>query len=263
MHFWLPPAHSSAPAPVSAILSALMVKGSFYILLRLWFEAFGELIPDAAAQLLGALGAAAILWGSIQALVQDRLKLLVAYSTVAQLGYLFLLFPLAAVAEARDAIWTGGLVFLLAHAAAKAAMFLAAGNLALAAGHDRIKDLKGITGAFPLTVGAIGLAGISLVGIPPTAGFVGKWFLLVAGLHQGQWWWVAVLIIGGLLSAGYMIRLLTYAFTRGPESRSWGGIPWIMELSAMALALIAFLLGFAASWPARLLENLFSRGGGS
>ena len=96
MHFWLPPAHANAPAPVSALLSALVVKGSFYILLRLWFEAFPALLTPAVAQLFGLLGAAAILWGSVNALFQTRLKLLIAYSTVAQLGYLFLLFPLAA-----------------------------------------------------------------------------------------------------------------------------------------------------------------------
>ena len=86
LHFWLPSAHANAPAPVSALLSALVVKGAFYVLLRLWFEAFGHVVTPAAAQWLGALGAAAILWGSVLSLIQSRLKLLIAYSTVAQLG---------------------------------------------------------------------------------------------------------------------------------------------------------------------------------
>src|SRR5690606_15258301 len=94
-HFWLPPAHGSAPAPVSALLSALVVKGSFYILLRLWYEVF----PDELTRLLAivpvVLGAVAILWGSLQALAAERMKMLVAYSTVAQLGYLFIVFGLA------------------------------------------------------------------------------------------------------------------------------------------------------------------------
>lgn len=262
MHFWLPPAHSSAPVPVSAILSALVVKSSFYILLRIWFQASPGMIPFDAGQLLGALGAGAIVWGSIQALMQERLKLLIAYSTVAQLGYLFLVFPLAAATEARGPVWTGGLIFLLSHATAKSAMFLAAGNIMRAAGHDRIKDLHGVTGAIPLSVGAIGLAGVSLVGLPPTGGFVGKWFLLLAGLDQGQWWWIAVLLVGGLLSAAYMVRLLTHAFTQGPETKQWRKVPGFMEWSAVALALTAFLLGFVAGWPGRLLENLFLQGGG-
>jgi formate hydrogenlyase subunit 3/multisubunit Na+/H+ antiporter MnhD subunit len=262
MHFWLPPAHSSAPATVSAVLSALVVKGGFFILLRLWFEVFSGIVPPAAAQLIGALGAAAILWGSFQALIQDRLKLLVAYSTVAQLGYLFLFFPLAATAGERGAVWTGGLVFLLSHAAAKSAMFLAAGNVLRAAGHDRIRDLDGITGTLPLSVFTIGLAGISLVGLPPSAGFVGKWLLLVESLDQGQWWWVAVILAGGLLAAGYMFRLLIHAFSQAKETRPLTRISPCMEWSAFALALAAFLLGFAGRGVARLLEMVLYEGGG-
>jgi formate hydrogenlyase subunit 3/multisubunit Na+/H+ antiporter MnhD subunit len=85
LHFWLPPAHASAPAPVSALLSALVVKASFYILLRLWLEIF-PLTNSALGQLLGLLGAAAVLWGGLQALRQTQLKMLIAYSTVSQLG---------------------------------------------------------------------------------------------------------------------------------------------------------------------------------
>ena len=94
LHFWLPPAHANAPAPVSAVLSALVVKASFYLIVRLWFDVFPAVLAPAAGHLMGILGMVAILWGSIQSLHQERLKLLVAYSTVAQLGYLFLMFPL-------------------------------------------------------------------------------------------------------------------------------------------------------------------------
>ena len=141
LHFWLPPAHANAPAPVSALLSALVVKASFYILLRLWFEVFGKLNTPGAATFLGLLGAGAIVWGSWQALQQRRLKLLVAYSTVAQLGYLLLVFPLAAGDGATSLAWSGCALFILAHACAKTAMFLAAGNIAHAAGHDRFSLL--------------------------------------------------------------------------------------------------------------------------
>ena len=93
LHLWLPPAHAGAPAPASTVLSALVVKGSFFVLVRLWFDV--GLVSSAGAQLLAALGAAAIIFGNVLALRQVRLKLLVAYSTVAQIGYLFLMFPLA------------------------------------------------------------------------------------------------------------------------------------------------------------------------
>src|SRR5262249_33865811 len=113
-HLWLPPAHAGAPAPASAILSALVVKAPFFLVLRLWFDVMPRLPEHAAAQVLGALGAAAIIFGSIVALRQIRLKLLIAYSTVAQIGYLFLMFPLVVDPEASQpwstAAWTGGIL---------------------------------------------------------------------------------------------------------------------------------------------------------
>lgn len=253
MHFWLPPAHANAPAPVSALLSALVVKGAFYIVLRLWFEAFQTVAVPAAAQVLGALGAAAILWGSIQALRQPRLKLLIAYSTVAQLGYLFLVFPLALFREAGFTAWTGGLIMLGAHACAKTAMFLIAGNVLHAAGHDRIRDLDGVTGVLPLSAFAFGLAGLSLVGLPPSSGFAGKWLLLNAALAEGQWWWLVVILAGSLLAAGYLARVGTRAFRRPPESVSFRRVPRLMEWTALGLALLAVGLGFAANPAAELL----------
>lgn len=254
LHGWLPPAHANAPAPVSALLSALVVKGPFYILLRLWFEAFQVPMTPAVAQVLGALGAAAILWGSVNALYQPRLKLLVAYSTVAQLGYLFLLFPLAASREGGFMAWSGGLVLLGAHACAKTAMFLAAGNILHAAGHDRIEDLDGITHVLPVSVSAIALSGMSLIGLPPSSGFAGKWLLLGAGLAQGQWWWVAVMLVGGLLAAAYVIRVLAHAFTRVEMPATLNPIPPVMEWTALALAGLAVGLGFASPWVAELLR---------
>ena len=254
LHFWLPPAHANAPAPVSALLSALVVKGSFYILLRLWFEAFPTLMTPAVAQFFGLLGAVAILWGSVNALFQTRLKLLIAYSTVAQLGYLFLLFPLAASREGGFMAWSGGLIFLGAHACAKTAMFLTAGNILHAAGHDRLKDLDGITHVLPVSVFAFALSGMSLIGLPPSSGFAGKWLLLNAALAQGQWWWVAVMLSGSLLAAAYVVRVLAHAFTQVEEPMKPNPIPPVMEWTALALALLAVVLGFASHWLAELLR---------
>ncbi len=253
MHFWLPPAHANAPAPVSALLSALVVKGGFYILLRLWFEAFSHVVTPAVAQWLGVFGAAAIIWGSLQALVQPRLKLLIAYSTVAQLGYLFLVFPLAANAAAFNA-WGGAVMFLVAHACAKTAMFLGAGNLVHAAGHDRIKDLGGLEPLLPLTVATLALAGMSLMGLPPSSGFLGKWLLLNAALHQGQWWWAAVIVAGGLLAAAYIGRVMLCFFTNADRPTHAKPAPAVMEWTALLLALLAIALGLAGTWPLELLR---------
>ena len=94
LHLWLPPAHANAPAAASAVLSGLVVKGSFFLVVRLWFDVLAPLPGVLPGTILAALGSAAILFGSVLALRQARLKLLIAYSTVAQIGYLFLMFPL-------------------------------------------------------------------------------------------------------------------------------------------------------------------------
>ncbi len=245
LHFWLPPAHASAPAPVSALLSALVVKASFYILLRLWLELFEPLVAgQGVPALLGLLGTGAVLWGSVQALRQSRLKLLIAYSTVAQIGYLLLAFPLA-VATGVTA-WNGALYLALSHALAKAAMFLAAGNLLRFEGHDRIADLDRVVQRLPLTASAFALAGASIMGLPPSGGFVGKWLLLEAALAQGRWDLAAVMILGGVLAAGYIFKVLGYAFTQAGVAHEPGPVPARMEWAALLLACGAVLLGFLA-----------------
>ena len=243
LHFWLPPAHASAPAPVSALLSALVVKTSFYILLRLWLTIFGPIGGDVDA-LFGLLGAAAVLWGSLQALRQTRLKLLVAYSTVAQIGYLFLAFPLAAAAGVTA--WSAAAYLALSHALAKAAMFLAAGNLLHFSGHDRIADLDRVVQRLPLTAGAFALAGVSIMGLPPSGGFIGKWLLLEASLAKGRWDFAAIMILGGLLAAGYVFKVLGCAFTQATVSHESRTVPACMEWAALLLAIVAVLLGFLA-----------------
>ena len=139
LHLWLPPAHANAPAAASAVLSGLVVKGSFFLVVRLWFDVFASLPGVIPGTILAALGSAAILSGSAVALRQARLKLLIAYSTVAQIGYLFIMFPLASGPWAADA-FSGGIMQALSHAFAKAAMFLSAGLIAESLGHDRIAD---------------------------------------------------------------------------------------------------------------------------
>lgn len=242
VHFWLPPAHASAPAPVSAVLSALVVKASFYILLRLWLTLFQNLEGSIDA-LLGLLGALAVLWGSVQALRQTRIKLLVAYSTVAQIGYLFMVFPLAA-ADSTGA-WNAAAYLALSHALAKAAMFLAAGNLLLFSGHDRIADLDRIVQRLPLTIGAFALAGVSIMGLPPSGGFIGKWLMLQIAITQERWDLAAVMLLGGLLAAAYIFKVLGHSFTEAASvPHAARVVPTRMEWSAFLLACGAILLGF-------------------
>jgi formate hydrogenlyase subunit 3/multisubunit Na+/H+ antiporter MnhD subunit len=251
LHFWLPPAHASAPAPVSAVLSALVVKASFYILLRIWLEIFGAMGGGTDA-LLGLFGAAAVLFGSVQALRQARLKLLVAYSTVAQIGYLFMAFPLAAAAG--SSAWHAVLYLAVSHALAKAALFLAAGNLLQFGGHDRIADMDRVVQRLPYTAAALALGGVSIMGLPPSGGFVGKWLLLEAALAQGRWDLAVVMVLGGLLAAAYVFKVLGHAFMQAEVTHEPRAVPVVMEWAALLLAGGAIALGFVAVPAFSLLE---------
>ncbi len=271
LHFWLPPAHAGSSAPASAILSALVVKASFYIILRLWFTLFPEVVTFSSGQMLGALGACAIVWGSIQALRQQRLKLLVAHSTVAQLGYLFLVFPIATAAPLIDGIVDpsvleaakGVMYHALSHGLAKASLFLSAGILLHAAGSDQLSHLRGAAERLPVTVFAMALAGISLMGLPPSGGFIAKWLLLHASLQSGQWWWAPVIMAGGLMTAGYIFAMLRNAFLPGDASAPHRPVSMVMQGSALALAVISTVIGLRASDVMDLLMigNPFSPGG--
>jgi multicomponent Na+:H+ antiporter subunit D len=210
-------------AAASAVLSGLVVKASFFLIVRLWFNVLPALPNEMPSAILAALGSAAILSGSVLALRQKRLKLLVAYSTVAQIGYLFLMFTLASGTHpwAVDA-WSGGLMQTLSHAFAKAAMFLAAGLVAESHGHDRIAGLGGVGRAMPMTIFALGLGGLSLMGLPPSGGFAAKWLLLKASVEAGQWLWAAVMLAGGLCFAGgYIYRVLAPAPAPGRWPRGF------------------------------------------
>jgi multicomponent Na+:H+ antiporter subunit D len=246
LHLWLPPAHAGAPPAASALLSGLVVKASYVLLLRLWFGAMPEALTIAVAPVFATLGAAAILFGSLVALRQARLKLLVAYSTVAQIGYLFLMFPLMVgeAAQYGDGAWTGAALQAISHAFAKAGMFLAAGVIAGAFGHDRIAELHGAARAAPLSVLAFGLAGLSLMGIPPSGGFTAKWLLLLAALESGQWWWALVILGGGLLTGGYVFRVLAGTLAgRDVAAPAVAPVARRQEQVALGLAVVSVLLG--------------------
>ena len=254
LHIWLPPAHAGAPAAASAVLSALVVKGSWFLVVRLWFDVMPGVVTLPAAQLLAGMGAAAIVVGSVVALRQERLKLLVAYSTIAQIGYLFLMFPLAFDASGstlvHGTVLTGGLLQAVAHATAKAGMFMAAGLVYAALGHDRIADLGGVARAMPVTVLAFAIAGLALMGVVPSGAYLAKKLLLDAADSSGQWWWTIVLQGGAAFTAGYVVLVLTNALRRpAAPVKLVKRVSRLSEFAALALALSSLLLAFAALGP--------------
>ncbi len=262
LHFWLPRAHAAAPAPVSALLSSLVVTAAFYLFLRLWTTVLTPLASPALGQVIGALGAIAILWGSVQALRQQRLKVMIAYSTVAQVGYLFLVTPLLLSALTTpgaswgEDAWTGAAYHAISHALAKAAMFLAAGNIVVALGDDRIVGISGLAKRLPVSTYAFGMAGMTLIGLPPSGGFVAKWHLLAAAFASGQWWWAGVVLVGGVLTAGYVFLVLSQELSaaEGDREARLEPVPRAMEYAAFTLALVALGLGVRVVEPLRLLR---------
>ncbi len=259
LHLWLPPAHAGAPPAASAVLSALVVKGSFFLVVRLWFDvmpgAVGASRPRSCSR---ALGAAAILFGSVLALRQARLKLLIAYSTVAQIGYLFLMFPLAY--EPGDGAAAGRRGADGRRAAGRLARLRQGGDVhggrphrASRSGTTASPTSRGVGRALPMSLIAFGLAGLSLIGLPPSGGFVAKWLLLSAAVDTGQWWWATVLVLGGLLTGGYVLLVLVRAMGSAaaplePPSR-WHAR---REAVALAMSLCAVLLGLVALGPVEL-----------
>ena len=237
-----------------------MVKGSFFLIVRLWFDAMPGAMSFAAAQMLATLGAGAILFGSILALRQKHLKLLIAYSTIAQIGYLFFIFPLAGGAAATDPwsglAWTGGWMQLFSHAFAKAAMFMAAGLVAEALGHDRIAEFGGVGRMLPITVFTFGIAGLSLMGVPPTGGFVAKWLLLQAAVMEGQWWWAAVMLLGGLFRRAVMCLwcLARRCPALGSRPNSWRAWPAAAKSWRSVWRCVRFCSGVVPLRPSQFLQ---------
>lgn len=256
-HVWLPPAHAAAPAPASALLSALVPKASLLIVLRLWFEAMPDLAAPAILLAMASLGAMAVIWGGIMALAQARLKLIVAYSTVAQLGYIFLVFPISGGGGASQpwaaGAWTGAIFQILSHGLAKAAMFLTAGICIAAVGSDRLGDLRGLARALPMTGFAFALSAVTLMGLPPSGGFTAKYLMMTSAFASGQWGWALVLVGGGLLAAVYLYRPMGALFARdiavAPRA-----IPRLWQAVPLVLAALSILLGILSAVPFDLLQ---------
>ena len=175
--------------------------------------------------------------------------MLIAYSTVAQLGYLFLVFPLLPGAAAVQV----AVMQIYAHGLAKAAMFAAAGVMIKATGHDTMSDLAGTVGRLPLTLFAFGLAGTTLMGLPPSSGFLAKWQLIDAALTQGHWQIAVIVLAGGLLAAIYVFRVLSFAFLISPSDATISPIPRSLKWTTLILAGASVLLGLRGVELMRLL----------
>lgn len=257
MHFWLPRAHADAPAPVSAVLSGLVVTVAFVMMTRIWFSGLSTRAPVFLPLLLGWLGGTGIMWGGLLALRQYRLKRILAYSTVSQVGYLFLVFAITFDSPAgQGLVWTGAVYLAISHGLAKAAAFLVAGYLQKTEGSDHLESLRGAGKRHPMALFVFALASVNLMALPPSTGFIGKWLMLKASFFSGQWGISAVILGGGLLAALYLFRVFEVLLGTGapPHEIEPGLFPRRALVPALILALATLVPVLFITAPESLLR---------
>jgi len=215
LHLWLPDAHSSAPSPSSAILSSLVVKVYIIAFVKILFIAFGlEIFHETyIRQLIIVLAVLAMLAGSFFAFVQIELKRRLAYSTVAQVGYVFLGIGLGTP-------WglAAGMLHIVVHAFMKTCLFLCAGAIAYQTGRKKVNEFAGMGYLMPVTMGAFTVAAFSMVGIPLFGGFISKYGLALGSLEAEMPLLILVIVLSGLLNATYYFPIIGQAYFSQDES---------------------------------------------
>ncbi len=214
LHAWLPNAYTFAPSVVSVFLAGTATKVSLYLLLRFIYTVFGhDLAFDKllAGPLILVLAVAGIVVCSLVAVWQQNIKRILAFSSVAQIGYMLLGVSMGTVLGLQAT-----LLHIFNHALIKAGLFLACGCILYRVGSIRIADLQGIGRRMPWTMMAFALCGLSLIGVPMTTGFISKWYLVAAALERG-WWAAAVLVVlASLLALVYVGKVVQAAFFKQP-----------------------------------------------
>jgi multicomponent Na+:H+ antiporter subunit D len=252
LHGWLPRA-MVAPAPVSALLHAVaVVKAGAYGIVRIVYDVFGVQFAAALGVIgpLAGVAALTIIYGSLRALFQDDLKRRLAFSTVSQVSYIIL-----GVAIVGPIASIGGVVHLVHQGLMKITLFFCAGNLAETLGIHKISEMDGVGRRMPWTMAAFSVGAFGMIGLPPVAGFVSKWYLGLGALEAGQSWVLYVLVVSSLLNAAYFLPILHRAWFRKPQSRwpepDFGRkeTAWALLLPPLVTALMALLAGLMASAP--------------
>lgn len=247
LHFWLPNAYASAPSVVTALLAGTSTKVAAYVLIRFLYTIFGgewSLGGFALDSALMIMAAVAMFGASLVAIMQTDVKRLLAWSSLAQIGYIVLGVALLSV----DGL-AAGILHLLNHAVIKTCLFLATGAVALRCGGVEFRHFAGLGRRMPWTMAALVIAGLGLIGVPATAGFVSKWALLQALLQAEHWGLAAVMLLSSLLAVGYVWRLLEVIYFRpaDPASEEATETPLAMTTLTWLLAGMTIALGLQGS----------------
>lgn len=232
LHGWLPDAYTYASPAAINFIAPIMTKVFAYALIRVLFTVFGptylrDLLP--VTDLIGWLAAVGIIFGSVMAIAQQDLRRMLAYSSVSQLSYIAL-----GIGMANPLGLIGALLHIVNHAFMKGCLFMAAGSIRHRTGSSDIVTFAGLGRRMPWTMGALTLAALSMVGIPPTAGFFSKWYLVLGGIEAGNWVFVLVILVSSLLNAVYFFRLLERAYLGHPSARDFRTTTRELPISMLA-----------------------------
>lgn len=254
LHRWLPAA-MVAPTPVSALLHAVaVVKAGVFTILKVVVSIFGieTLAKTGASDWLVYVAGFTIVASSIVALQADDLKRRLAYSTIGQLSYIVL-----AAALASPMAVMGAALHIVAHAVSKITLFFAAGSVYTAEKVSKVSQMDGIGRRMPWTMGAFAIGTLSMIGLPPTVGFVSKWFMLGAASSAANWFAAGVIVVSTVLNAAYFLPILVRAFLK-PANRPVKEAPLAMVVALSATAFGTVLLFFFPEVPFRLASLILA-----
>lgn len=242
LHQWLPNAYTYSPSVVSTFLAATATKVAIYVLIRFQLSLFGiefSLLQMPFDKVLMILGTIGILSGSVSAIYQSNVKRMLAYSSVAQIGYILL-----AIGLASEPGFTAALLHIFNHALMKGTLFMALGLIAFRFASTELSVMAGIGKTMPLTMAAFLIGGLSLIGVPGTAGFISKWYLVTALLDASLWPLALVILIASVLTLIYIGRVIEVAyFQPAPEGITQQKVPKSMLVALWVFALSNIYFG--------------------
>ncbi len=239
LHGWLPDTYTYATGPVVGFVSAVMAKVSAYALFRILYFIFGASgIAGEALRLLGWASVLAIVAGSLLALVQKDVRRMLAYSSISQMGYIIMGFAIG-----TPLALTGAILHILNHAVMKGCLFLSVNGVHWQTGVFRIRDYTGMARRLPITMAAFTVAALSMIGLPPTAGFFSKYYLVLGALQAHDWVSIAALALSSLLSSVYFFRVLENAYLRRGDEKRYQEVPVPMVVPVVVLAAAVLVMG--------------------
>ena len=254
LHLWLPDAYTYAPSTVTVFLASTATKVAVYMLVRVFFTIFGVVFSFEVMTLhrvLLPLALLAVFSASVIAIYQENVKRLLAYSSVAQIGYMILGISLGTVTGL-----TAGLLHLFNHALMKAALFMCMGAVAYRMGSVRLEAFRGLGRQMPWTMATFVGGGLSLIGIPLTVGFVSKWFLVLAAIEARLWWVAFLILLGSLLAVVYVWRVVETAyFHRYEGDPNVKEAPLGLLVPTWIMVLASFYFGMDASFTAGVARH--------